>query len=140
MFWRTHNVIFVIIALSLVIGSAIARPNKLQRRVSGVWGGEHISIEVVGRSALIEYDCARGTIDGPFTIDANGQFTWRGSYSREHGGPVRRDERSNAQQAVYKGRINRDTMTLKVTLANSEDSPGTFTLTRGQQGKVWKCK
>lgn len=112
----------------------------MQRTVSGTWGGQHISIEANGRSASIEYDCATGTINGPLTLDSKGHFTWRGYHNREHGGPIRIDEKSNAQPANYRGWIQGDTMTLTVTLANSDESPGTFTLTRGSQGKVFKCR
>lgn len=141
MVWRSRNTPLVILVFFfLVVVSTEARPRKIQRLTVGTWGGEHISIEVQGRSASIDYDCATGTIDGPFTFDRKGQFTWRGSYNRQHGGPVRKNESSYGQRAIYKGFIQGDTLTLTVTLANSNESPGTYTLTRGHQGKVWKCR
>ena len=111
----------------------------MQRTVSGTWGGQHISIEVNGGSASINYDCARGTIDGPLTLDTKGHFTWRGYHTREHGGPVRIGEPSNSKVAIYKGWIQGDTMTLTVSLENSDESMGTYTLKRGRSGRVFRC-
>jgi hypothetical protein len=141
MFWRNRNTVLVIIGVVLLtVFSAGARPRRMQRSLSGIWGGQHISIEVSGSSASIEFDCANGTIKGPLTVDSKGRFTWRGYYNREHGGPIRRDEESNAQPAIYKGWIQDNTMTLTVTLANSDESLGEFTLKRGGQGRVFKCR
>ena len=141
MFWRNRNTLLAIIGLVLlIVFSTAARPRKMQRLVSGTWGGQHISIQVNGGSASIVYDCATGTIDGPLTLDSKGHFTWRGYYHREHGGPVRRDEKPNGQPAIYNGWIQGDTMTLTVNLANSNESLGTYTLTRGRSGRVFKCR
>ena len=46
----------------------------MQRIATGVWGGQHINVEVGEKSAAIEYDCANGVIDGPLVVDSNGQF------------------------------------------------------------------
>ncbi|MDQ6653551.1 MAG: hypothetical protein M3Y84_12505 [Acidobacteriota bacterium] len=141
MFWLNRNTPLVIIGfVLLIVSSTAARPRKMQRLVSSTWGGQHISIEVNRGSASIEYDCATGTIDGPLTLDSKGHFTWRGYYNREHGGPVRIDEKSNRQPAIYNGWIQGDNMTLTVNLANSKESLGTYTLMRGSSGRVWKCK
>lgn len=141
MFLRKRKGLLVLLSLVLLIVSfAAARPRKMQRRVLGTWGGEHISIQISGGSASIEYDCARGTIDGPLTLGTKGHFTWRGYHIRERGGPVRRDEKPNGRPAIFDGGIQGNIMTLTVTLADSNESLGTFTLTRGDQGKLWKCK
>lgn len=138
---QKRKALLVIISLVLLIVSfAAARPRKMQRTVSGMWGGEHISIEISGRSASVEYDCARGTMNGPLNIDSKGHFRWRGYHIREHGGPVRIDEKPNGQPAIYDGWIRGNIMTLTITLANSNESLGTFTLTRGDPGRVRKCK
>ena len=111
----------------------------MQRAVTGTWGGQHISININGRSATIEYDCANGTIDGPLTLDSQGRFRWRGTHYREHGGPVRRDQKPNSHPATYTGWIKGDTMTLTVKLTDTDETFDTFTLKRGSAGKVWKC-
>lgn len=141
MFYRNRNRFLVIISLVLlIVSSAASGPRKMQRISPGTWGGLHIRIEVGPRSATIEYDCAHGTIDGPFDIDSKGQFTWRGSYIREHGGPIRNDEKRNGRPAIYSGSIKDDTMTLTVKLSDTDEVLDTYTLQRGSSGRVFKCK
>ena len=141
MFWRNRNRLLVIISLVLlIVSSAASRPRKMQRLPTGTWGGSHIRIEVEPRSATIDYDCANGTIDGPFTIDSKGRFSWRGTHNREHGGPIRIDEKPNSRPAIYSGSIKGDTMTLTVKLADSNEVLETYTLKRGSSGRVFKCR
>jgi hypothetical protein len=140
MFWPNRNRLLIIISLVLVIvSSAASRPRKMQRIQPGIWGGQHISIEVGPRSATIEYDCANGRIDGPFTIDSKGRFTWRGVFNPEHGGPIRINEKPNSRPAIYSGSIKGDTMTLTVKLADTDEVLQTYTLKRGSSGRIRKC-
>jgi hypothetical protein len=141
MFWENRNKVLVIVSLVLlIVSSAASRPRKMQRLPTGNWGGPHITIEFGPRSATIVYDCANGTIDGPFTIDSKGRFTWRGTHNREHGGPIRIGEKPNTRQAIYSGWIKGDTMTLTVKLAATDEGLETYTLKRGSEGRVFKCK
>jgi len=111
---------------------------KMQRIPTGVWGGQHINIEVGEKSAKIEYDCANGVIDGPLVVDPNGSFNLRGTHRVERGGPVRADGESQGQPATYTGSIKGDTMTL--TLKVGDGDAESFTLEKGKQGKLRKCK
>jgi hypothetical protein len=140
MFLLYRNKLLVVVGLLVLIGSSAAsRPRKMQRIQPGLWGGPHIRITVGQRSATIDYDCANGTIDGPLTIDTKGRFTWRGTHNREHGGPIRMDEKANTQPVIYTGSVKGDTMTLTVKLADTGEIIDTFTLTRGGRGRVFKC-
>src|SRR2546423_10461586 len=141
MFWRNRNKLLLVISLVLlIVPAAASRPRKMQRLLTGAWGGPHIRMDVGSRSATIEYDCANGTIDGPFTLDSKGRFTWRGTHNREHGGPIRIDEKANSKPVIYSGWIKADTMTLTVKLANTNEVVGTYTLKRGGTGRVFKCR
>ena len=141
MFMENSNRLLVVVSLVLLItSSAAARPHKMQRLHQGSWGGPHIRIEVGASSATVDYDCANGTIDGPLMMDSKGRFTWRGTHNREHGGPIRVDEKSSGQPAIYTGSVKGTTMTLTVKLAGSDEVLGTFTLQRGGPGRIFKCK
>jgi hypothetical protein len=141
MLWRNLIRFLVIItSLFLMISAAVSKPRKMQRINPGTWGGSHIRIEVGPRSATIEYDCANGTIDGPFTIDSKGRFSWRGTHNREHGGPIRMDEKPHGRPAIYSGSVKGDIMTLTVKFADTNEVLDTFTLKRGSSGRVVKCK
>ena len=139
MVWRERDKFFAILALGLLLCSlAAARPRKMQRLPTGTWGGQHIRMEVDATSATIDYDCATGTIAGPFKLDSKGHFSWRGRHVTEHGGPIRRDEDSNGQPATYSGSVHGDTMTLIVSVGDREVDR--YTLQRGSSGRVFKCK
>ena len=70
-----------VLLVSVVLSIAL-----MQRIPTGVWGGQHIHIEVGETSATIEYDCANGVIDGPLILDANGNFKLSGTHRIERGG------------------------------------------------------
>ena len=110
----------------------------MQRITTGVWGGEHIHIEVGEKSASIEYDCAHGMIEGPLVLDASGRFNLRGTHTPERGGPIRADEQPQSQPAKYVGSISGNKMTLTLKLEGFDDE--VFTLEKGKQGELFKCK
>ena len=56
-----------------------------------VWGGRDISMEVTPQGATLEFDCAHGNVLEPIKANAKGEFAARGTYTPEHGGPIRRD-------------------------------------------------
>jgi hypothetical protein len=141
MTFGTQNRLFVAGSLILLLGTSLTfGSGKMQRLDDGSWGGQHIQFEVSDGSVNIEYDCAHGSIEGPLTVDRQGHFRWRGTYTKEHGGPIRLDEKVNDQPAIYSGSIKGETMTLTVRLEKSSLEPQTFTLTRGNVGRVYKCK
>ena len=105
---------------------------------TGMWGGEHAILVVSKSSAEVEFDCARGRITQPITLDKHGNFNVAGTFTPEHGGPVRRDEDTPPVQARYTGHVEGDTLTLKVTL--EKEVVGTYTLTRGSQPILRKCR
>lgn len=110
----------------------------MQRIPTGVWGGQHINIEVGEKSATIEYDCASGVIKGPLVTDANGRFTLRGTHKLQRGGPTRADDDTKSQPATFTGSIKGNTMTLTLKLSDSIEE--TFTLEKGKPGDLFKCK
>lgn len=127
-----------ILLLLLLVVSVSAKIQKMQRIPSGLWGGQHISIDVGTKSATIEYDCASGVIDGPLVVDADGHFNLRGTHRPERGGPVRADDNSPGHPATYTGTIKGNTMTLTLKVGDSDEE--TFTLEKGKPGELVKCK
>ena len=125
----------VVVVLFII---SCAGTTEMQRIPAGVWGGEHIRIDVGAKSATIEYDCAHGVIQGPLTLDSNGRFNLRGTHTPERGGPVRADDPDRSRPATYAGSINGDKMTLTLKLSNTEEEM--FTLQKGKEGELFKCK
>ena len=128
----------VLLLSILLFISVTAKTQNMQRIPTGVWGGQHINIEVGEKSARIEYDCASGVIDGPLTVDANGNFKLRGTHRIERGGPIRADDDTKGQPATYTGSIKGNTMTLTLKVGDSDTE--TFTLEKGKEGELFKCK
>ena len=112
---------------------------EARRIVSGLWGGDHVRMMVSDMGARLEYDCAVGTIDQPIVLDASGRFTAKGSYTPERGGPSR-DGSTAVARARYVGRVGGDTMKLTVTLETGKEPVGVFTLKRGDDVLLTKCR
>jgi len=113
---------------------------NVERLAPGVWGGDHIRFEVTGAGASIEHDCAHATIEQPVALDSEGRFDSKATYVVERGGPIRRDRPPPVRPARYKGKVSGDTLTLNVTLTDTDEDAGSFTLTRGSEGRVMKCR
>lgn len=104
-----------------------------------IWGGTGISLEVTSDGGKLDYDCAHGTITEKIVLDHEEEFIVKGFHAKEHGGPVRENEDTAGQPAIYRGSISGDSMSLKVTLTDTDETVGTFALTRGKTGRVRKC-
>ncbi len=123
-----------ILALAAAPGSAAPR-----RLATGTWGGEHLRLTVDARAGVdLDFDCARGHIDGVPALDDEGSFEVEGRYLQEHGGPVRKDEDTRGRPVRYRGTVSGDTLTLGFTL--DETPQGPFTLQHGKPGRVVKCR
>lgn len=112
---------------------------KTQSVPTGMWGGDHAHLDVAKGGAKIEFDCAHGTIDGPLVMSSDGRFDLKGVFVRERGGPVRQGQEAKSLPARYAGSVDRKTMTLSVTLTDTGQDVGTFTLTQGRAGHLTKC-
>jgi hypothetical protein len=110
------------------------------RLAKGVWGGQHIRLEVTGSGATLEFDCGNSTIAEPIVLDRNGNFDVRGKYTPEHGGPIRNDEESNSYSVRYVGHASNKELTLTITIPDKKETIGNFTLTQGSEGRLMKCR
>src|ERR1051326_6119587 len=104
-----------------------------EKLAAGVWGGDHVRMEVGENGVNFEFDCGAGQTVGAVVPDAEGRFDVKGTFNAEHAGPVRRGEGVNTRPARYKGRVRGDTLTLTVTLEGSAEEGNTYTLTRGSE-------
>ncbi len=104
----------------------------------GLWGGQHIRLEVTATGARIEFDCGHGTLDAPLSLQA-GRFDVAGTYVRE-GGPVRLNGAEKGRPARFKGQVEGARMTLTYALDGAEGEGDPFTLTRGTEARLFKCK
>src|SRR5260370_27062160 len=122
----------------VVFAAADSRPSKPNRIAQGDWGGQHITVSVSESTATVEFDCANGRIEGPLTIDRRGRFNLKGTFSREHGGPVRIGEKPSSQPARYSGWTDGRKITLTVTVEGSKEALENFNLTHGSPCRLFK--
>ena len=125
-------------ALLLCAAGSMADHTPRTRLVpSGVWGGDHIRMEVTRDGAEIEFDCARGTISRPLALDAQGRFRVQGTYRADTPAPMGADGGSGAG-ATYSGTVRGTTLRLEVSVAGQQGARS-FHLLRGQEGRLAKC-
>jgi len=133
-----NNSISALFVGLLLLVSVMGRTQKMHHIPTGNWGGQHIIMKVTTKSATIEYDCATGVIHGPLVVDADGNFDLRGTHRMQRGGPVRAGETGQDRPATYTGSIKGNTMTLNLKLGDSDVE--TFTLEKGKEGELVRCK
>jgi hypothetical protein len=115
-------------------------PSKNAGAPQNTWGGDHIELVMTDTGASLEFDCASGAMGKPIKVDAAGAFSVKGTLSRERPGPTTRDEKSNGDDVIYSGRIDDDTMHLKMTSRADDRIDESYTLVRGHYGRLTKCK
>jgi hypothetical protein len=105
----------------------------------GSWGGDHVRATIGEASSILVYDCAHGTIDQPFTVDTAGRFTLMGTHVIDSPGPVHEGDVPVLHPALYTGSTDGKVLTFTVTLTDSNQSFGPFTLALNAPGRVFPC-
>jgi len=128
------------VLLAIHSGANSPSGSSESRVATGGWGGPHVALTVTEAGAHLEFDCASGEINEPLTIDRSGNLAVDGVFIRERHGPQRVGEEPPKDPARYSGKIDGNTLTFEVTLTESKQSVGTFTVTRGREPQVFKCR
>lgn len=113
--------------------------SKLIAVPPGYWGARGIGLVVEESGVKIEYDCADGEIEQKLMIDGQGKFDVSGVHIRGLPGPVRMDTPPQRQPARYEGQISGKTLTLKVTLTETKQVIGEFTLEQDKTALIVRC-
>jgi hypothetical protein len=142
---RVSIIAFLMVSMLALAGypqnspSAPGNPSTATSGPAGtVWGGDHLELEVTTDGANLNFDCASGIIPHPLSVDAQGRFHAKGTFTAERPGPVMHDG-PGAVQATYTGTIQGDTMHLVVSSGNPQPY-GEYVLTHGRSGHVIKCR
>jgi hypothetical protein len=123
-------------ALLLVSCGVPFRPGS---PLTGAWGGEHVSAVLTETGGTLTFDCAVAAIDGGIIPESSGRFEAAGTYTPEHGGPIREGEVLPKLPARFTGQVGKEQFTLSVTLSGTGETIGTFTLRSGSDGRVLRC-
>jgi hypothetical protein len=136
---RLHVV--VLFLSSLVALGGVARGwQPSTGNSSEIWGGRGVTMRMTGQGAMLEFDCAHGSITQPIKPDAKGEFRGSGTYTAERGGPVLKADQPHDIPAMYRGVIDGDSMRLEIVVSDKDQSPAPLTLTRGNAGRLVKCR
>jgi hypothetical protein len=109
------------------------------RRVpQGQWGGPHARLDVHEKGAILELDCARGTMEGPLRLARGGRFQAKGTYERE-GGALYAPEASPARPARFSGSLKGKVLSLSI-LTEDGQKVGPFDLEHGATAQLVKCQ
>lgn len=121
---------------------ALAACATAQRDISpafqGIWGGQHIGLQVGTLDTFVAFDCADGAFAAPYVISQSGSFEWDGTFTRSTGGPVRVGQEPTPVHAVYFGVVRGPLMTLSVKLDDGQVI-GPFTLERFKEPMIVRC-
>lgn len=113
--------------------------NKLTTMRKGVWGGTGIELVIGENEIRIEFDCAEGLIKEKFAAGADGNFIFKGFYKYQMR-VIRPGFVPKPLPADFQGKVSGSTMRVKVMLSESGEIVGEYVLTRGQSGKISKCR
>lgn len=126
---------------ALACRSAPTQPNaeSIQSLVTGSWGGERVGLVLGPSGGSVEYDCARGAIEGPLRVDGRGYFYAAGYHVVGVGGPERVGHVPTRSPASYSGRVEGDTMILVVRAASLGVEIGPLSLRRNEPPTIVRC-
>jgi hypothetical protein len=133
---NTIRFLILPIVVAVVLSSSTTMS---QRKISGLWGGQGISMEVSDSGATLDFDCASGSITEPIAPDSAGKFSVKGRFARQHPGPTREDENNAGEPAIYNGVVDGENLTLTITLTKNSEKAGSFTLAHGKIGRIRRC-
>ena len=112
---------------------------KKTKVAPGSWGGSGVGLNVEAAAVAMEFDCATAEIPGSLLIDKAGNFSTNGVYLRRSPGALRTKLPPKRAAARFEGKISGKTLTLKITLTETNEKIGSFTLERGKSPVIRRC-
>ena len=126
--------------LIAILAAATPTPDVSGPRVpEGVWGGQGVAVRIGGSGVEIELNCARGAIEGPVRLDAEGRFDVAGTFERGRPGPSRMGDAPKAEPARYRGTRNGQTLSFEVIPSSTGKPMGPFSAKLGGSSRIHGC-
>jgi len=143
-FYLTSFVLVLSLLLSIQVEAQQTNNKKMVQTkktkvAPGNWGGIGIGLNVEPTAVTIEFDCATAEITRNLMIDKAGNFSTDGVYIRRTPGALRIKFPPKRTPARFEGKIAGKTMTLKITLTETGEKIGDFTLQRGKAPTIRRC-
>ncbi len=115
------------------------KTEQFQTVAAGSWGATGINLSIGAGSSQIQFDCADAEITDVLQIDSQGNFTANGYFVRGTHGPIRIDAAPKQNPATFTGMIAGDSMNLKITLVESGEVIGEYSLGKDAIGRIRRC-
>ena len=112
---------------------------KLYAVAPGNWGAAGVGMVVDKESVKIQFDCAAGEIRQQLRMDKKGNFKVDGFYKRGTFGPIRLDNLPKFEPARYEGKITGKVVKFKITLLDTNEVIGEFTVERDKPARLHRC-
>ena len=146
-FERQFYLTAFVLVLSLLINVPVDAQTNNKKMVQtkktkvapGKWGAAGIGLSVEETAVTIEFDCATAEIARNLMIDKTGNFSTEGIYIRRSPGALRVKFPPKRAPARFEGKISGKTMTMKITLTETGEKIGDFTLQRGKTPTIRRC-
>ena len=122
----------------LALLGACAALQPVGTPVTGDWGGRGVHLKMTATGGTLDYDCAAGTIEGPFRPNEDGQFSAVGTHTPGRGGPDTEGQTSTTYRVQYAGTIRGKRMRLHGRVANGVVL-GPYNLRLGAEPSIVRC-
>jgi hypothetical protein len=132
----SHSGMAALMVVGLLGCSSPAAPGR-GAVPQGSWGGDHVALEVDAAGAGYELDCAHGRMESPLRLDEAGHFEVEGFLVPE-GGPTREGPEPS-RPAAFSGSGDGRRLSFSLTLLDSGDRAGPFTVILGEAPRLFKC-
>jgi hypothetical protein len=126
--------IFAVLSILATVACPTATSAHITE-VVGTWGGDNAGMIVNSTDVHVHIGCTLGDALGPINPDANGRFEATGTYNVD-AYPV---DRGITHPATFTGQIIDQTMTLTVSLTDTQRVLGPVTLVYGKEPKMGPC-
>lgn len=130
----------LIVLFSVKILSMANEQGRYTPVALGKWGGTGVEFVVGKNDVTIEYDCASGTIPGQLKTDRRGNFKVAGFHKYGPFGALRVNLQPKPLPARYEGKVTGRTLKYKVILTDTGEVVGEYTVGRGTEPRIRKCR
>ena len=113
----------------------------------GTWGAPGANLTVQPDSVSIDLPCANANFIGRPKLNSKGEFDAKGRYNQEGPGAVAIEPPSpkplpgndSIHNARFHGKVTGKKLEFTITLTESGEKLGPYSLVQGKSGRVFKC-
>jgi hypothetical protein len=105
----------------------------------GKWGGQSIELNATDTNVKLTFDCATGEIVKKVNF-TNNLLAEEGTFTQFSGNvPINVNNPPQAKPVKYEGKLSGNELTLTIKSSDGSTIIGTYTITKDQAGKIFRC-